>query len=158
PEVRGFGEVRWDRQLAPRLAPSDVVQEAQLEVVRRMDDFLKRRPMPFHLWIRKAAYERLLERSLAGAANPGGMMPDGPVTGVLGDFRILREGGRGSMGVGYEGEQIALGPRVALKVLPFAAAMDAKQLQHFKNEAQAAAHLQHRTVTQGSWHRYSGRN
>jgi hypothetical protein len=42
--------------------------------------------------------------------------------------------------------QISLGRRVALKVLPFAAAMDQKQLQRFKNEAQAAAHLHHTNI------------
>jgi serine/threonine protein kinase len=62
---------------------------------------------------------------------------------ALGDFRILREIGRGGMGVVYEAVQRSLGRRVALKVLPFAAALDAKQLQRFKNEAQAAAHLHH---------------
>jgi serine/threonine protein kinase len=66
-----------------------------------------------------------------------------PATGCLGDFRLLREVGRGGMGVVYEAEQISLGRRVALKVLPFAAALDAKQLQRFKNEAQAAAQLHH---------------
>jgi eukaryotic-like serine/threonine-protein kinase len=64
----------------------------------------------------------------------------------LGDFRIVREIGRGGMGVVYEAVQISLGRRVALKVLPFAAAMDAKQLQRFKNEAQAAAHLHHTNI------------
>jgi WD40 repeat protein/serine/threonine protein kinase len=64
----------------------------------------------------------------------------------LGDFHLLRELGRGGMGVVYEAEQLSLGRRVALKVLPFAAALDAKQLQRFKNEAQAAAHLHHTNI------------
>ena len=66
--------------------------------------------------------------------------------GVLGDFRIVREVGRGGMGVVYEAEQISLGRRVALKVLPFAAALDGRQLQRFKNEAQAAAGLHHTNI------------
>lgn len=64
----------------------------------------------------------------------------------LGDFRIIREIGRGGMGVVYEAEQLSLGRRVALKVLPFAAALDSRQLQRFKNEAQAAAHLHHTNI------------
>jgi tetratricopeptide (TPR) repeat protein len=64
----------------------------------------------------------------------------------LGDFQILREVGRGGMGVVYEAEQVSLSRRVALKVLPFAAALDSKQLQRFKNEAQAAAHLHHTNI------------
>ncbi|MGQ0637387.1 MAG: serine/threonine protein kinase [Planctomycetaceae bacterium] len=63
--------------------------------------------------------------------------------GPLGDFQILRELGRGGMGVVYEAMQISLGRRVALKVLPFASTFDARQLQRFKNEAQAAAMLHH---------------
>jgi WD40 repeat protein/serine/threonine protein kinase len=68
------------------------------------------------------------------------------VRGCLGDFRLMREVGRGGMGVVYEAEQISLGRRVALKILPFAAALDSKQLQRFKNEAQAAAHLHHTNI------------
>src|SRR5262249_29421668 len=66
--------------------------------------------------------------------------------GELGDFRLLREVGRGGMGIVYEAVQISLNRRVALKGLPFAAALDPKQLQRFKNEAQAAAHLHHTNI------------
>jgi serine/threonine protein kinase/tetratricopeptide (TPR) repeat protein len=66
-----------------------------------------------------------------------------PENGILGDYRILREVGRGGMGIVYESEQISLGRRVALKVLPFAATMDSRQLQRFQNEARAAASLEH---------------
>jgi hypothetical protein len=69
-----------------------------------------------------------------------------PIAEPLGDFRILRTIGRGGMGEVYEAVQRSLGRRVALKVLPFAAALDAKQLQRFRNEAQAAAHLHHPNI------------
>ncbi|MDB5351815.1 MAG: prkC 6 [Planctomycetota bacterium] len=66
-----------------------------------------------------------------------------PPSTKLGDYRILREIGRGGMGVVYEAEQLSLNRRVALKVLPPAAAIDPKQRQRFQVEAQAAAHLHH---------------
>ena len=55
----------------------------------------------------------------------------------LGDFRILREVGRGGMGVVYEAHQMSLDRKVALKILPFAAVLDQKQIARFKNEARA---------------------
>ncbi len=63
--------------------------------------------------------------------------------GLLGDFRLLGEIGRGGMGVVYEAEQLSLKRKVALKILPLAAALDARQMQRFQNEAQAAAQLHH---------------
>jgi WD40 repeat protein/serine/threonine protein kinase/tetratricopeptide (TPR) repeat protein len=69
-----------------------------------------------------------------------------PLEGRLGDYHILRELGRGGMGIVYEAEQVSLGRRVALKVLPSVVALDAKQLQRFKNEAQAAAQLRHPNI------------
>ncbi len=65
---------------------------------------------------------------------------------ALGDYRIVRELGRGAMGVVYEAEQLSLGRTVALKVLPFAAMLDQRQLTRFKNEARAAATLNHPNI------------
>jgi WD40 repeat protein/serine/threonine protein kinase len=64
----------------------------------------------------------------------------------LGDFRILREIGRGGMGVVYEAEQESLGRRVALKILPQQVGRDAKVLERFRREARAAARLHHTNI------------
>ena len=64
----------------------------------------------------------------------------------VGDYRILRKLGRGGMGIVYEAEQVSLGRRVALKVLPAVAALDAKRLQRFHREARAAARLHHTNI------------
>jgi tetratricopeptide (TPR) repeat protein len=82
------------------------------------------------------------ERAKAAAAAPEA----GDLPGTLGDFRIVREVGRGGMGVVYEAVQLSLDRRVALKVLPFAATMDPRQLQRFHNEARAAASLHHEHI------------
>jgi serine/threonine protein kinase/WD40 repeat protein len=71
--------------------------------------------------------------------------PDDPPR-TLGDFQIVREVGRGGMGVVYEAEQISLRRRVALKVLSVAGGLDARQLQRFRTEAQAAAGLHHTNI------------
>jgi serine/threonine protein kinase/tetratricopeptide (TPR) repeat protein len=65
---------------------------------------------------------------------------------MLGEYRIVREIGRGGMGVVYEAEQLSLGRRVALKVLPSAASLDPRQRQRFQVEAQAAALLHHEHI------------
>lgn len=62
---------------------------------------------------------------------------------VLGDYRLKQQIGRGGMGVVYEAEQLTLQRRVAVKVLPFAAALDERRLQRFRHEAMSAAALHH---------------
>ena len=64
----------------------------------------------------------------------------------LGDFRIIREIGRGGMGVVFEAEQQSLGRRVALKVLGDNVAGSPNRVQRFRREAEAAARLHHTNI------------
>ena len=80
----------------------------------------------------------------------------------LGEYRIIRELGRGGMGIVYEAVQSSSGLRVALKLLPSTAAMDPRQVQRFQLEVQAAGHLRHPRIVpiysvgfEGGVHYYS---
>ncbi len=66
-----------------------------------------------------------------------------PPETMLGEYRLVRELGRGGMGIVYEATQVSLGRRVALKVLSGTAALDQLKLQRFRVETQAVAQLNH---------------
>ncbi len=66
----------------------------------------------------------------------------------LGDYRIVREIGRGGMGVVYEAEQQSLSRRVAVKVLPPQVLPNSKQYQRFRREARTVARLHHSNIVQ----------
>ena len=83
------------------------------------------------------------ERNLPSPTQPSGDGRQATNDRELGDFRLIREIGRGGMGIVYEAEQRSMGRRVALKVLPFAALASEKSLQRFKNEVRAVAALDH---------------
>jgi RNA polymerase sigma-70 factor (ECF subfamily) len=58
--LRRFVELRLDPKMRARVDPSDVVQETQMEAIRRLGRYLQQPPMPFRLWLRQLAYDRLL--------------------------------------------------------------------------------------------------
>ena len=64
----------------------------------------------------------------------------------IGDFRLIREVGRGGMGVVYEAEQISMRRTVALKVLSLAITGAGHAVKRFEREAQAARRLHHTNI------------
>jgi RNA polymerase sigma-70 factor (ECF subfamily) len=61
PRLEAFIGARLDRRVRTRDSVSDVVNVVLLEMTKRMDDFLARKPMPFRSWVCKTAYERVLK-------------------------------------------------------------------------------------------------
>ncbi len=87
-----------------------------------------------------AMLERMREQQSLAAGGPviGHRIPD-----QLGEFKIIREVGRGGMGIVFEAVQEPLNRRVAVKVLPKAALWDARSISRFRREAATAARLHH---------------
>src|SRR5262245_21038590 len=59
--LRRMVAVRLDRRLAPRIDASDIVQEALVEADRRLDGYLRQRPIPFYAWLRQIAGDRIVD-------------------------------------------------------------------------------------------------
>ena len=87
-------------------------------------------------------------------ANPPKLVPEDRMVGSektgneypktqIGEYRLIREIGRGGMGIVYEAEQVSLGRRVAVKVLPQGIFQDETAAARFQREASAAAKLHH---------------
>ena len=99
-------------------------------------------------WIQLAARDLDDQRTKASSTTAPGsyLFLNGDKPTVLGDFRLIREIGRGGMGIVYEGEQISLSRRVAVKILPPSSFLDERQVARFAMESQAAAQLQHPNI------------
>jgi serine/threonine protein kinase/tetratricopeptide (TPR) repeat protein len=123
-------------------AADEFLKAAEAGSPPKIDEFVERYPQIAAILRDVIPALAIINPSLSGnKEKPLGT--DDLIDRTLGDFRLIREIGRGGMGVVYEAEQISLGRSVALKVLPFAGVLDEKQLQRFKNEARAAAALDH---------------
>jgi RNA polymerase sigma-70 factor (ECF subfamily) len=58
--LRRMLEARMEPALRQRVDPSDIIQETLMEANRRLDDYLRRRPTTFRLWVRRKALEQLI--------------------------------------------------------------------------------------------------
>jgi WD40 repeat protein/serine/threonine protein kinase/tetratricopeptide (TPR) repeat protein len=101
----------------------------------------------------RGLFPALVEMEQAGSAVGSATGPviagagrGGAVLATLGDFRIIREIGRGGMGVVYEAVQESLGRHVALKVFTHRSRSDPKLVERFHREARAAARLHHTNI------------
>jgi hypothetical protein len=98
----------------------------------------------------RSLFPALVEMEQAGSvvgSATGSALLRAPLEGArfesLGDFRIIREVGRGGMGIVYEAIQESLGRHVALKVFAPWTRADPKLIERFQREARAAARLHH---------------
>ncbi|MBN1512818.1 MAG: protein kinase [Phycisphaerae bacterium] len=87
-------------------------------------------------------------RGSSSGGSSSGTGLTGLIGRVVGDYRILREVGRGGMGTVYEAHQVSLDRIVALKVLSYTASVPESSIIRFRREAQAAAKLQHNHIVQ----------
>jgi len=59
--LRRMVQARLDRAVAGRVDASDVVQDVLLEAHGRLNDFIQNGSMPFHLWLRHLAKDRMID-------------------------------------------------------------------------------------------------
>jgi serine/threonine protein kinase len=137
-----------DREAIDVLAAEFVARHRQGETPS-MDEYAERNPELaeeiYAIFPTIVAIEKLKvhkeQSSSGGRASLGAVRPES-----LGDFRIIREVGRGGMGIVYEAEQESLGRKVAVKVLPRQSLLQEKQLIRFQQEARTAAQLHHTNI------------
>ncbi|TAH38257.1 MAG: serine/threonine protein kinase [Planctomycetota bacterium] len=105
-----------------------------------VDAFLAAQPAGLAAQVRQALLDF---RRLDGGFGPGLRGPSAAGGAVLGDFRLLRQLGRGGMGEVWEAEQLSLRRRVALKLLRPEQVALPQRLARFRREAEAGARLRH---------------
>ncbi|MFO0892868.1 MAG: serine/threonine-protein kinase [Isosphaeraceae bacterium] len=156
-------EREWNRGPRPRiedfLADSEEPRRsALLEELLRIECERRRRAgehptveeyqvrFPEHASVVDAVFESGRGSSCEDSAGNGHAEPAAPLIRRLGDYELIRELGRGGMGIVYEARQVSLDRTVALKVLPPELTGDYRRLRRFEREARAAGRLHHTNI------------
>ena len=142
-------QTEWPRDIQTELVAELVEQYlACVEAGEPMDidTYLQRHPAAVADRVRNCLASLQMVRGMSREMDDAAPSMEDSVPDQLGEFRIIRELGRGGMGIVYEAEQESLQRRVALKVLPFASLMSQNEIERFNNEARAAAMLTHPNI------------
>ncbi len=135
-------------------APIEVLAEEYLEQLRggrkpRISEYVRAHP-ELAAEIQDVFPTLAMLEDLAPQPDPGVLEPalggQRTIPSRIGEYRVLREVGRGGMGVVYEAEHETMGRRVALKVLPHDLAARGANLQRFLREARSAGRLHHTNI------------
>jgi serine/threonine protein kinase len=142
PEKTEVGQVADERDPFEALADEFIARRRKGETPS-LDEYVARLPERAEeireLFPAIAAMERWKPKPSTPRQRPGG----GPVRERIGEYRLIREIGRGGMGIVYEAEQSSLNRRVAIKVLPGTGWADDRPMQRFQREAKTTASLKH---------------
>lgn len=135
---------------APDRDPIEQLAESFVRRFRRgerpsIDEYVDRHPK-LAREIEELFPTLVMMEQVAADESGRGRAPEQSTPAQLGDYRIIREVGRGGMGIVYEAVQESLDRRVALKVLPSCAMTDPSAVARFRLEAHAAARLHHTNV------------
>jgi RNA polymerase sigma-70 factor (ECF subfamily) len=122
PRLRRMVAVRLDRRLAARVDPSDIVQDTLADAAKHLDEYLRRRPVPFYPWLRRRAELKLADayrrhvragrRSVAREERAG--LPDESVLELAGRLAADTTGPGGQLNERERNERV----RAALDQLP----------------------------------------
>ena len=137
-----------DHSDAVDMVAEEVLQQLRQGLRPSLDDFVAKYPQleselrdlfPSLLLMEHFGSPDITDGLPAGATNASGQRK-------LGDYTIIREIGRGGMGIVYEAEQPSLNRRVAVKVLSSGSRLRPQQVKRFDREARSVAMLEHPAI------------